>query len=227
MIKNAGLGFVLLMMVGCATGGSGDGGKSNYDTRAQLMVNSKPAPLDDTLLEGVWNDWSDSAIALVHKEGEEYRILVAVGDTRPNIPLTTFEATNMGNPLPDDNARARATEALKSWKNGVPTSKDRFLFALVGTKSGEGVSGSWSDGNGECGTDRWGNFYFSLKQDKNGAPVIYMSVYATAKKLGGGLGGQTFEFGRFIYFGKAKNPIPPSMLEKLQATDNFCRRTAN
>lgn len=228
MLKHSFVLCICVAGVGCASGGGGGGAttSSNYDKRVQAMIGSTKGPLDEAALEGVWNDSSDSAIAIVHKEGDEYRLLLAIGDTRPNIPLTTFEATNMGNPLPDDQARARATEALKSWKNGTPTPKDRFLFAMSGKKNGDSIVGSWSDGNGECSSDHWGNFYFQMNRSKEGEPVLYMSVYATAKKIGPGMGGQKFEFGRYIYFGKAKNPAPPSILENLQKTENFCRKTA-
>lgn len=214
---------LLCTTVACATSGT----SRSYDQRAQLMVGAKPTPMDDALLEGVWNDWSDSAIAIVHKEGDEYRLLVAVGDTRPNIPLTTFEATNMGNPLPTPEARTRATEALKTWRAGDPTGDNRFLFAMAGKSDGaQGISGSWTEGNSECTVPRWGNFYFRMNKDAAGSPVLYFSIYATAKHPGPGLGGQTYEFGRYIYFGKAAQPIPPSILEEMQKTESFCRRTA-
>jgi len=222
MLKRSLLVLMCAVAGGCAT----TGGAGNYDQRAQLMVGSKKGPMNDAEIEGVWNDWSDSSIVIVHREGDEVRLLLAVGDTRPNIPLTTFEATNMGNPLPTPDARERAKTALKTWKDGGATPADRFLFSMTGKRTGDQVTGSWSDANAECGSPHWGNFYFQVNRDKNNAPVIYMSVYATAKKIGGGMGGQSYEFGRFIYFGKAVNATPPSLLEKLQKSDNFCRRTA-
>ena len=188
---------------------------TDYDTRNGNMVSSTLAPLDDEMLEGVWNDASDSTIALLHREGEELRLLVAVGDTRSDIPLTMFEVTDMGNHLPDDQARARAKQALTTWRTGPPTEKNRFLWTLAGKHvTPDTAQGSWSDGNAGCETGTyWGNFTLRLQKDKNRAPVLMLSVMASTKKFGGGIGGQTFDYSRIMYFEKSAKPIPPSLLE--------------
>ena len=245
MNKRAILAICCSTVCGCATGNGATttGGdttsaansirakysySSDYDTRNSNQISSKHIPLDDQHLVGVWNDASDSTIALVHREGEELRAVIAVGDIRPNIPLTEFEASDMGNHLTTPEDRARATHALTSWKNGQPTEKDVYLWALAGKNTDTmWAAGSWADANAGCATSPyWGNFTARLQRDPTGAPVLVVSVMASTKSFGNGVGGQTFDFARIMYFEKSTKPIPPNLLELLKQSDNFCRKTA-
>lgn len=222
--KGIGHWLAVTAVAALAVACSGANANSDYDKTVSKLMTSQKVEVDDQV-EGVWNDASESAIAVVHREGDELRVLVALGDTRANIPLTSFEVTSMGNHLPGAEERQRAAEALKTWRDGNPTPADRYLFAGAGKFVPAAVNGSWSEGNRDCNTSRWGNFYLQQNLDSDKKPVLLMSIYATKEKIEG-MGGQTFEFGRIIYFGKSDKPIPPSILEKLQKADNFCRKTA-
>jgi hypothetical protein len=226
MRKNALFAVACSLFLGCAATTAAGGG--NYDARNNNMITSKRGPINDQELVGVWNDVAEATIALVHREGEELRMIVAVGDIRPNIPLTMFEVTDMGNRLSTPEERAKAKEALTTWRSGAPTPKDRYLWALAGKNVGVDVAqGAWADGNAGCETSSyWGNFTAFLQKDKNGAPVLMLTVMASKKKFGGGVGGQDFEFSRIMYFEKSAKPIPPALLDQLKKSENFCRKTA-
>lgn len=202
----------------------------DYDTRNSNQIASAKArvPLEDTVLEGVWNDVGEATIVLIHREGDELRLVVAVGDTRPNIPLTMFEVSNMGNRVSTPEERTRATQALTAWRSGPPTEKNVLLWSLAGKNvSPEIAQGAWADGNAGCETSRyWGNFTLSLHKDKSGAPVVALSVMASKQKFGGGIGGQDFEYSRIMYLEKSAKPIPPSLLEAMKKPEHFCRKTA-
>jgi hypothetical protein len=213
----------------CATGKTAGGTTAaSYDEINSQMISSKRVPLDFAVLEGVWNDASESTVALVHREGNELRLVIAVGDIRPNIPLTMFEVTDMGNHLPGPETRVRATEALTTWRSGVETPKDRYLWVLAGKNVGPDLDqGSWADGNKGCeNTSYWGNYTLIQQQAPNGSPVLLVSVMASKKKFGGGIGGQDWDFSRSMYFRKSEKPIPPSILEHMKVAENFCRKTA-
>lgn len=227
MLKQAAMILGWAMALASCGGSGGNKAKyAAYDAKVQTLMGAKQVPLD-AQIEGVWNDASESAIALVHREGDELRVLVALGDMRSNIPLTSFEVTDMGNHLPGPAERARAAEALKTWRDGSATPHDRFLFALAGKNdaAGKSAAGSWNEGNAPCASGVWGSFVFEQRADKNGAPVLMIHIYATKQKWGDA-GGEDFEFARTVYLEKSTKPIPPSILENLKKTENFCRKTA-
>jgi hypothetical protein len=235
MLKHAALAVTLLSAGGCASASAVAGNKTattmtaaEFDSMNSNMVSSVRGPLDFATLEGVWNDASESTVALVHREGTELRLVIAVGDTRPNIPLTMFEVTDMGNHLPGPEDRARATRALTTWRSGVETEKNAYLWVLAGKNVGKDVDqGSWADGNKGCeNTSYWGNYTLFQQKAPNGTPVLMVSLMASKQKFGGGMGGQDFEFSRIMYFMKSKKPIPPAILERMTVAENFCRKTA-
>ena len=236
MLKNVLLAVAGFAAVGCASSASSVAGKATattmsadeYDSMNSNMVNSVRGPLDFATLEGVWNDASESTIALVHREGNELRLVISVGDTRPNIPLTMFEVTDMGNHLPGPEDRTRATKMLTNWRTGVPTDEAGYLWVLAGKNVGADVDqGSWADGTKGCETSSyWGNYTLFQQKAPNGKPVLMVSLMASKTKFGGGIGGQDFDFSRIMYFMKSTKPIPPAILEHMKVAENFCRKTA-
>jgi hypothetical protein len=229
MLKRIILAAVCSSTLACSTTKTAGGtSTAGYDEMNMNMVSSKRGPLDFAVLEGVWNDASEATVALVHREGNELRLVIAVGDTRPNIPLTMFEVTDMGNHLPGPAERARATSALTTWRSGKETEPNRYLWVLAGKNVGADLDqGTWADGNQGCETSKyWGNYTLFQQKAPNGDPVLMVSVMASPAKFGGGMGGQDFSFSRIMYFMKSKKPIPPSILEHMKTAENFCRKTA-
>lgn len=211
----------LAPVLGC---GGGNGLGMN---KVLAVVQAQKSPLDDAVLEGIWNHPSRALIAVVHKEGDEYRLAVAVGDMRKELPLGEIQVEEHG-PMPDDAARARAIGAIEGWESGKAVGgADSALFVLAGkaTKDGQSAMGTWGTGADPC-SGLWGNFYFHLARDTDGDPVLFLRIFATTEKMEGGIGGQGYDYDRMIWLTRSDNPIKPSVLDKLKNADNFCRKTA-
>lgn len=182
----------------------------------------------DPQAQGVWMDPAGAVIALVHKEGDEYRILLAAGDTRATIPQNDHMANALG-AMPGAEHTKRAADALDAWgamTGDVP--RDRFVFAMAGSRQEghQNVVGTFVEGRGACRERKWGNFYMHTATDADGDATLFFSIYATKKQIGGGLGGQNREFTRRYILMKRPKPIKPSVLDALRKADNFCRKTA-
>lgn len=182
---------------------------------------------DPAEVTGVWRDDLGAYIAVITMVGDELRAVVAEGHTNRYTMDYKYKQVE------DPSAVADAVTSLNSWKEtGASIPARSTVYVLAGqinkANNTSNSTGSWARGKDCSGESAkaLGNYYMDLRSDSIQGKVLLIRPYSVIKKLEGGMDGDAMDYNRMIFLTKRPTKIKPSLLEKMQKEDNFCRKVA-